>query len=264
MTTAKELTQRAADLRKIIDAYLPRPSPILKICPDHAQIGTEVMWGGLWMEPGLDLKLRSIATITAQCVNGWDFGLHHQIRVGLTLGISPQKIKSMFVELKFYVGVPATVFALQRAQEIINEREEWKAQDVPIEAPWLSTVEEKMQRGRALRRRQWGEQADEDLANSITHEMVPEAAEVVDAYLYGEIWARSPLEPKERMVCVLSALMCRGHRRQLKRHVGYALNLGLSKREICEVFAQAGWYRGWPHVEDALVLAKEVFTERGI
>ncbi len=93
--TAKELAQRAETFRNVIDAYLPKPSQMIKISPDHTLIGHEVMWGGIWMEPGLDVKLRSIATMTAQCVNGWDFGLHHQIRVGLTLGISPQKIKAI-------------------------------------------------------------------------------------------------------------------------------------------------------------------------
>ena len=38
----------------------------------------------------------------------------------------------------------------------------------------------------------------------------------------------------------------------------------MTKREICEVFSQAGWYRGWPYVEDALEQAGAVFTERGI
>jgi len=267
MTTAQELAQKAADLKRIIDAYVParRTTSVLpEISSDYAHLQTEVMWGGIWMEPGLDLKLRSLATISAQCVNGWDFGLHHQCRVGLTLGMSPQKIKGIFIELLFYVGIPATVFGLLKAQEIINEREEWKAQDVPLEAPWLSTVEEKMQRGRELCRQYWGEEADRQLADSITHELVPEAAAVVDAYHFGEVWARSDLDAKERTVCILAALMCRGHMTQLKRHIGCALNVGLSKREICEVFAQAGWYRGWPHVEEALMQAKEVFAEQGV
>jgi alkylhydroperoxidase/carboxymuconolactone decarboxylase family protein YurZ len=47
----------------------------------------------------------------------------------------------------------------------------------------------------------------------------------------------------------------------LRRQIGFALAAGLSKREICETFAQAGWYRGWPHVEDALIEAKQVFAE---
>ena len=115
MKTAQELAERAKQFRDVIDAYLPRPSPMIRISPDHTLIGNEVMWGGIWQGPVLDVKLRSIATITAQCVNGRDFGLHHQIRVGLTLGLSPQKIKAMFVELKFYAGVPASVFALLRA-----------------------------------------------------------------------------------------------------------------------------------------------------
>jgi 4-carboxymuconolactone decarboxylase len=262
--TAQELAQQAKQFREVIDAYLPKPSPMIRISPDHTLIGNEVMWGGIWQGPVLDVKLRSIATITAQCVNGRDFGLHHQIRVGLTLGLSPQKIKAMFVELKFYAGVPASVFALLRAQEVINEREEWKAQDQPLDAPWLATLEEKMQRGRELRRQHWGEQADRELANSIAYELVPESAQIVEGYLCREIWARSPLDVKERMVLVLSVLMCQQHMRQLRRHIGYALDAGMTKREICEVFAQAGWYRGWPHVEDALVEAKEVFAARGL
>lgn len=264
MKTAEQLAQQAKEFRDVIDQHPPKPSPMIRISPDHTLIGHEVMWGGIWRQPGLDLKLRSIATITAQCVNGKDFGLHHQVRVGLTLGLTPQKIKAMFVELEFYAGVPASVFALARCQEVINEREEWKALDKPLDDAWLSSLDGKMKRGRELRRKVWGEKADKELASSITHEMVPESALIVDSYLYGEIWARSPLDAKERMVMVLSVLMCQSHMRQLRRHIGYALDAGLDKREICEVFAQAGWYRGWPHVEDALVEAKEVFAERGI
>ena len=52
--------------------------------------------------------------------------------------------------------------------------------------------------------------------------------------------------------------------KQLKQHIGYALNMGLVKREICEVFSQAAWYRGWPVVEEALEQAKAVFDERGL
>jgi len=262
MKSAKKLAEQGEQFRAVIDRHLPHPSPMIKISPDHTLIGHEVMWGGIWREPGLDTQLRSVATITAQCVNGHDFGLKHQVRVGLTLGISAQKIKAMFVELKFYAGVPASVFALLMAQQVIDERDEWKAQDKPLDIPWLDSLEEKMQRGRALRSKHWGANADDDLVEQLTHEMVPGAAEIVDSYLYGEIWHRSPLTPKERMVMVLAVLMCRQHFKQLKRQIGYALDAGLTQHEICETFAQCGWYRGWPHVEDALEIAKEVFSAR--
>ncbi|MSP96632.1 MAG: carboxymuconolactone decarboxylase family protein [Betaproteobacteria bacterium] len=170
----------------------------------------------------------------------------------------------MILELRFWIGVPNTVFAFRMLQEVIDERKEWLALDVPVDAPWLATVEEMEKRGHELVRKAWGEKADQEMAKTVTHEFVPGAAAIVDGYHYGEVWARSPLSDRERMVSILSALMSRGHMNQLRRQIGYALNVGLSKREISETFSQAGWYRGWPYVEDALTEAKKVFAERGI
>jgi 4-carboxymuconolactone decarboxylase len=263
MTTVADLQEKSAKLRAFFDQYLPyaRPTPVLA---DFVRVQHELMWGGVWLAEGLDLKLRSFATITAQCVNGYDFGVEHQVRTGLTIGITPQQIKGIFIQLLFYAGVPATVSGLRIAQEVINEREEWKTDDVPLDVNWLNSIEDMLRQGKALRVKYWGEQGDQELENSLTQQMAPEAADMVDGYYFGQVWARADLNPRERMVCVLAALMCRGHLKQLKRHVGYALNAGLSRKEICEVFAQAGWYRGWPCVEDALEQANEVFKERGV
>jgi 4-carboxymuconolactone decarboxylase len=257
MTTADELARRAEAFRE----YLPAQSPMPAISPDYSRIQVPLMWGGIWQVPGLNLQLRSLATISAQCVNGWDFGLQHQIKVGLTMGMSPQKIKGIFIQLLFYAGIPATVFGLLQAQKVISERQEWRDADAPIEADWMDTVEEKLQRGSTIRREYWGMQADREIESSLAQRMIPEAADLVDGYNFGEVWARSDLEPKERMVCILAALMARGHWKQLGQYIEYALNIGFNQREICEVISQAGWYRGWPHVEDGLEQAKAVFEK---
>ena len=260
MTTADELAQKAQDLAK----YLPSQSNVPAICPDYSQIQVPLMWGGIWQVQGLDLKLRSFATISAQCVNGWDFGLQHQIKVGLTMGMTPHQIKGIFIQLLFYAGIPTTVHGLLQAQRVIDVREEWKAADVPLENDWLDTVEEKLQRGSEIRRQHWGEPANHEVEGSLAQRMVPEASDIVDGYNFGEVWARADLSPKERMVCILAALMSRSHWKQLRQYIGYALEMGFNQREICEVFSQAGWYRGWPHVEDALEQAKAVFAEKGV
>ena len=261
MTTVAELQQKSAKLREFFDQYLPyaRPNPVLA---DFVRVQHEVMWGGVWLVDGLDLKLRSFATITAQCVNGYDFGVEHQVRTGLTVGITSQQIKGIFIQLMFYAGVPATVSGLRIAQEVINEREEWKLDDVSLDVHWINEIEDMLKQGKTLRIQNWGESGNLEIENSLARQMVPEAAEMVDGYHFGQVWARADPNPKERMVCILAALMCRGHLKQLKRHVGYALDAGLNQKEICEVFAQAGWYRGWPCVEDALEQASEVFKER--
>ncbi len=257
MTTPEELAQRARDFLGKIPGSIGTPS----IPPYYARIQTPLSWGGIWQGPGLDPKLRGFATITALCINGWDFALQYQIRVVLSLGITPQQVTGTFIQLLFYAGIPATVNGLLQAQRVIDERDEWKSADVPDGADWLETVEAKLERATAIRRRLWGEEANREVEESLAQRLVPEASDIVDGYNFGEVWARDDLSPKERMVCVLAALMCREHWKQLRRYVRYALNMGFSQQEICEVFAQAGWYRGWPHVEDALEQAQAVFAE---
>ena len=268
MDTATDLARKARNLHAFIDQYVPQgrlTGALPDISADYVKLQEEVMWGGVWQVPGLDVTLRSIATIAAQCCNGWEFGLQHQIRVGLSLGMSPQKVKGIFLQLIFYAGIPATVSALAQAQRVINEQPMWQAEDrAPLPADWLASVEAKLARGRQLRHQHWGQQAGADLEQTLAHQLTVETATLVEAYNFGEVWARGDLTPKERTVCILVALMCRSHWRQLREHIGYALELGLSQREICEVFSQAGWYRGWPCVEDALEQADAVFTERGI
>ncbi len=260
MTTPEELAKKAEAFGK----YLPQGSTVPDISPDYAQIQVPLMWGGIWQMPGLDLKLRSFATISAQCVNGWDFGLQHQIKVGLTMGMTPQQIKGIFIQLLFYAGIPATVHGLLQAQQVINQCQEWQDADVPIESDWLETIEEKLQRGSQIQEQYWGTNAKQEIEGSFAQRMVPEASDIVDGYNFGEVWARADLAPKERMVCVLAALMARSHWKQLRSYIEYALNMGFNQREICEVFSQAGWYRGWPHVEDALEQAKAVFEKVGV
>ena len=265
MTTGDELYRAAISLKGFIDQQVPGQrltGSLPDISEDYVKLQDEIMWGGIWQIPGLDLSLRSLATIAAQCCNGWGFGLQHQIRVGLTLGMSPQKIKGIFLQLIYYAGIPATVFSLVQAQRVINEQEKWQKEDeYPLEAEWLSTVEEKLKRAGKLRSSAWGIEADEELNQSLAHELLPESQELVDAYNFGETWARGDLTPKERTVCILVALMSRGHMAQLAKHIEYALNLGMTQREICEVFSQAGWYRGWPYVEEALQQARMVFNQ---
>lgn len=257
MATVNELNEKSAKLRAFFDQYLPyeRPEPVLA---DFVKVQHELMWGGIWQTEDLDLRLKSFATISAQCVNGYDFGIEHQVRTGLTIGITPVEIKEIFIQLLFYAGIPATVFGLLVSQDVINERQEWKALDTPESWEWLPSIAQKLEAGSRRISEVWGQASAEEIDQSLARQLVPEAAQIVDAYNFGEVWRRTVLSDKERLVCVLAALMCRGHMAQLRQYTQYALNAGVSSSEICGVFSQAGWYRGWPHVEDALLAVSDL------
>ena len=263
MRTVEEIRNKSAQLREFFDQYLPysRPNPILA---DFVKIQHELMWGGIWLMEGLDLRLRCVATITAQCINAYDFGVEHQVRTGLTVGLTAQEIKGIFIQLLFLVGEPVALFGLRIAQDVINERESWRNTDRALPADRDQVTHEKIEISKLTRLERSGAGNSDQIADTVTHKLMPDLSRLVDGYYFGDVWRRDDLKPKDRMVCSLAALMCRAHHGQLKNQIGLALDMGMNKREICEVFSQAGWYRGWPYVEDALNHAQDLFEERNL
>jgi 4-carboxymuconolactone decarboxylase len=80
----------------------------------------------------------------------------------------------------------------------------------------------------------------------------------------GAIWNRPGLATPDRMLCTLAALAVWPRLRQLRRHIGAALDLGLSTEAVREVLVQAGLYAGFSAAEETLALLAEVLAERGV
>jgi 4-carboxymuconolactone decarboxylase len=111
--------------------------------------------------------------------------------------------------------------------------------------------------------RQQGEATRARLFGSITQEPAGFGTLLTEA-VHGAIWNRPGLAPPDRMLCTLAALAVWPRLRQLRRHLGAALDLGLSSEAIREVLVQAGLYAGFSAAEETLALAADVFAERGI
>ena len=88
--------------------------------------------------------------------------------------------------------------------------------------------------------------------------------ELVTEYCWGEIWNRPGLDRKTRSIINLSMLTALNRPHEIKLHVLGAINNGLTKAEISEVFLQAAIYCGVPAAIDSFRNAREVFKEIGI
>ncbi len=88
--------------------------------------------------------------------------------------------------------------------------------------------------------------------------------ELVTQYCWGEIWARPGLDRRTRSFLNLAMMTALNRPHELKLHVRGAINNGLTKEEIAEVFLQAAIYCGVPAALDSFRVAKEVFKEMGI
>jgi 4-carboxymuconolactone decarboxylase len=85
--------------------------------------------------------------------------------------------------------------------------------------------------------------------------------ELVTEYCWGAIWTRPGLDRKSRSILNLGMLTALNRSHELKLHIRGALNNGLTRDEIREVFLQTAIYCGVPAGVEAFRCAREVFAE---
>jgi 4-carboxymuconolactone decarboxylase len=86
--------------------------------------------------------------------------------------------------------------------------------------------------------------------------------EFVTEYCWGAGWGREGLSRKTRSMLNLAMLTILNRPHELRLHIRGALNNGVTKDEIREVFMQVAIYAGVPAGVDAFRAAREVFAEQ--
>ena len=85
--------------------------------------------------------------------------------------------------------------------------------------------------------------------------------QMVTTWCWGDVWNRPGLDRRTRSLLNLAMLTVLNRPHELKLHVKGALNNGVTREEIREVFLHAGVYGGVPAAVDAFRQAREVFAE---
>jgi 4-carboxymuconolactone decarboxylase len=82
--------------------------------------------------------------------------------------------------------------------------------------------------------------------------------ELVTVHAWGNTWQREGISLKMRSIVTVSMLVALGRMHELKIHVRGALNNGVTKEELQEIFMHASVYCGFPAAMDAFRTAAEV------
>ncbi|WGF87801.1 4-carboxymuconolactone decarboxylase [Marinivivus vitaminiproducens] len=85
--------------------------------------------------------------------------------------------------------------------------------------------------------------------------------ELVTEYCWGEVWTREGLDKKTRSIINLAMLTALNRPHEIELHVRGALNNGVSKEEMTEIFLQTAIYCGVPAAIDSFRIAQRVFDE---
>jgi 4-carboxymuconolactone decarboxylase len=119
---------------------------------------------------------------------------------------------------------------------------------------------ELFEKGLSVRRAVLGSAyVDKSLANA--DDFMKPMQKLVTEYCWGEIWTRPGLDRRTRSFLNLAMLTALNRPHELKLHVRGALNNGITRAEICEVFLQAAIYCGVPAALESFKNALEVLKE---
>jgi len=87
-----------------------------------AELAQEFAFGSVWARPGLEPKLRSVATIAILTVLARPDELKKHFTVGLNNGLTPAELEEIILQTIPYAGFPAAGHAAEIAREVLEER----------------------------------------------------------------------------------------------------------------------------------------------
>ena len=93
-------------------------------------------------------------------------------------------------------------------------------------------------------------------------EFAPDFVHFTDDVLFGQVWERGELSPRDRSLVTVASLITSGSTGQLTYHLGLAKRNGASEQELIEVITHLAFYAGWPKAMSAMAVAKELFRPR--
>lgn len=92
----------------------------------------------------------------------------------------------------------------------------------------------------------------------------PAMAHNTSSLLIGEVWKRPGLSPRDRSLITVAVLIARGQTVEMHYHFNLALDNGVKPLELSETINHLAYYSGWGNATATILVAKDVFTQRGI
>jgi 4-carboxymuconolactone decarboxylase len=96
-------------------------------------------------------------------------------------------------------------------------------------------------------------------AEKMFGDFAPSLVAFTDDVLFGQVWPRDQLSPRDRSLITVATLVAGGHTEQLGFHLGLAKQNGLTETELVETITHLAFYAGWPRAMSAMTVAKDLF-----
>jgi 4-carboxymuconolactone decarboxylase len=92
-------------------------------------------------------------------------------------------------------------------------------------------------------------------------DVAPKFAELTDSVLFGDVWQRPDLSPRDRSLVTCAALVALSRTEQMDSHFARALSNGVTRQELVEMITHLAFYAGWPCAVSAMTRVKALPTD---
>jgi 4-carboxymuconolactone decarboxylase len=222
---------------------------ILNVSPALHHYQQTTLLGDLWNRPDLGLRDRGIVTLAALIARNHPAALPFFLNQALDNGVTPPEISEIITHLAFYSGWGAAVAAVAPTSAVFAERG-IDASQLPVASPELLPLDQPAEQRRADR-------VQQDVG-PVSQGLVDYTTDV----LFGDLWLRPDLAPRDRSLVTVSALIAAGQVAQIPFHLNRAMDNGLTRAQASEVLTHLAFYAGWPNAMSAVPVVNGVFDTR--
>jgi 4-carboxymuconolactone decarboxylase len=229
----------------------PRVAPpdMQEITPPLAAYTDDVLFGDVWKRTELVPRDRSLVTVAALIAGGHTQQMTGHFNRALDNGVKPAEIAAVITHLAFYSGWPRAVSAVGVAKEVFGKRGIGTDPLALVPSPPLPV----------------DQASDASRAAAVEAQMAgtaPALARYTNDVLFGDLWRRPDLAPRDRSLVTITALIAAGQVDQLPFHIDRGMTNGLTRTEVSETITHLAFYAGWPRAVSAVPVAKKVFEAR--
>ncbi|WP_306151290.1 carboxymuconolactone decarboxylase family protein [Roseovarius sp. MMSF_3281] len=225
------------------------PGAVGRVAPALEALSNEDLFGSVWADEALSMRDRALVTFAALVTRHETGNLGAHVALALDSGVSAAEISETITHLAFYTGWGNATAAAEAAAPIFEERD-INIETLPTATPDLLPYDEQAEASR------------QKFVQSTYGNVNQGVVDNTEQLLFLDLWRRPALEPRDRSLITVAALIAAGQPEQMTFHLNRAMDNGMTQGEAGAMLSHLAFYAGWPKVFSAMPVAKDVFESR--
>ncbi|QFT98653.1 Carboxymuconolactone decarboxylase family protein [Roseovarius sp. THAF8] len=231
------------------DATQTLPDAVGKVAPALEAYSNNSLFSEVWTDEAMSHRDRALVTFAALMTRQDTGALSDHVALALDAGVTAAEISETITHLAFYTGWGNATAAATAAAPVFEARG-ITAEDLSAVDPELLGYDEEAEASR--------QEFVQGTYGSVSQGVVDDTEQL----LFLDLWRRPALEPRDRSLVTVAALIAAGQAEQMTFHLNRAMDNGLTQDEAGAMLSHLAYYSGWPKVFSAMPVAKDVFENR--